>query len=726
MRNIKIKAASVLLAVSILLTGCDKKGNTASGQTSNNGTSLGQDNKIEFENNLGIWGVLPEIPVTDASAFTYKYDSELGGMVVTDYLKESPKVRLPDTLEGEPVVKVDFSRLDKQLTEIIMPDSVKSFEFSDEIKSSLQYANHPKGTKTVGGFGSALMSVYIPEGVTAIDENAFYNCSNLTHISIPDSLMEIGYNAFTGCNNLNAITYKEKTYDAKDNIYDLYEAVYLNAGDIRIEGGVLKEVSSEVTKVSIPEGVTIIDNAFNDCTSLMSVTLPNTVHTIDNSAFSACKKVKVTYKGKSYNYEQLADLYDAINYGESGTNSDVSSNYSVKKSGYVPAFDLNSDGVYMVNLDTDIVVASKNPDRKLYPASTTKIMTCLVALENVNDFNVYVDCPYECFNEFSWVGEYYNPNFIGASNAAIEPLQTNITYKDCMYALMLRSGCEAANIIAYNVSGSIEAFVELMNETAKKIGCQNTHFSNAHGLFEEDNYTTAYDLYLITRYAIDNYPEFMKICNTFEYDMPANENNPGGYTIYSSNKMIRTDSEYYDVGVKGIKTGTISDYVLKRNGEWDEDNPIDGFCSLVTYCERDGYSYLIVTLQAPYYNERGEAGNTHYEDHKQLYDWAYNEFELKQVIGRNEQIMMVDVKMGKNTNEVGAITTEEFYTLLPKSLDVTAIQKVIPTVNPILAPVNSGKYIGNLELRFDGETIAIIPLVTENGVVRRAANNASN
>ena len=385
---------------------------------------------------------------------------------------------------------------------------------------------------------------------------------------------------------------------------------------------------------------------------------------------------------------------------------------------YSPSFDLYSEGVYMVNLDTDIVVASKNPDKKLFPASTAKIMTCLVALENVKDFNAKVECPYYCFNEFTWdySNEYYNPNFAGASNAAIEGGQENLTYQDCMYALMLRSGCEAANILAYNISGSMEEFVDLMNKTAAKIGCQNTHFTNAHGLFEEKNQTTAYDLYLITRYAIENYPGFMKICSTYEYDMPANDNNPDGYTIVNTNRMMKVDSEYYDMGVKGIKTGSISDYVLKRNGEWDEENPIDGFCSLVTYCERDGYKYLLVTLQAPYYDEEGEGGYTHFEDHKRLYDWAYSKFELKQVIGKNQQVMKVGVEMAKNTDEVGIVTTEEYYTLIPNDLDSTAIQRITPTIEPFRAPVSKGVPVGELVLKLNGETLTTIPLETESDI----------
>lgn len=379
---------------------------------------------------------------------------------------------------------------------------------------------------------------------------------------------------------------------------------------------------------------------------------------------------------------------------------------------FSPSFDLNSEGVYMVNLDTGIVVASKNPDKKLYPASTTKIMTCLVALENVKNFSAKVECAYTCFDEF-W-GD--NPNYSGASNAAIETEQENITYQDCMYALMLRSGCEAANIIAYNVSGSIEKFIDLMNETAKKIGCQNTHFSNAHGLFDENNYTTAYDLYLITRYAIDKYPGFLNYCGAAEYDMPENEYNPDGYTIYTTNRMMDTESMYYYDGVKGIKTGSIDKYYFKRNGEWDEENAHDGFCSLVTYCDKDGYKYLLVTLQAPWENKDGDTGVTSFEDHQKLYDWAYSEFERKQIIGKNQQVTEVDVEMGKDTDKVGIVTTDEFYTLIPKSLDGSAIQQIVPTIEPFTAPVSKGVSVGDLVLKLNGETLTTIPLETENDV----------
>ena len=129
-------------------------------------------------------------------------------------------------------------------------------------------------------------------------------------------------------------------------------------------------------------------------------------------------------------------------------------------------------------------------------------MTALVALENIKDFNAKVVVNSTATDEF-WSG---NPNYEGPSTADIRSGQENVTYWDCLYALMVCSACEAGNILAVNIAGSIPDFVAMMNAKAAEIGCTGTHFANTHGLYSEDNYTTARDLYLITRYAMDNYP----------------------------------------------------------------------------------------------------------------------------------------------------------------------------------------------------------------------------
>lgn len=383
---------------------------------------------------------------------------------------------------------------------------------------------------------------------------------------------------------------------------------------------------------------------------------------------------------------------------------------------------LYSESVFMVNLNTNIIVCSKNPDERMVPASIAKIMTALVCFENITNFSQLVECPYVCFDEF-WGT---NPNFRGASTAGIDTKQDNLTYTDCLYALMLRSGCEAANIIAYNVAGDIPTFVNMMNETAQKVGCTNTHFTNAHGLYEKDNYTTARDMYLITRYALDTYPGFAKICESTTYEMPANKNNPNGYTIYHTNRMMRSNTEFYYEGVKGVKTGSINIYqdFDSETNTWGE--KIDGVRTLVTTCEKDGYKYLLVTLGAPFYEYDSETGTKvtpekqsyyDYHDHATLYDWAFSEFEYAKVVEKNQFITNAKVDLGMDTDVVGIVTNGEFYTLLPKMEGAASIvQMIIPEIPEMTAEIEKGVYVGDLQLVMANETVMTIPLVTESFV----------
>lgn len=392
---------------------------------------------------------------------------------------------------------------------------------------------------------------------------------------------------------------------------------------------------------------------------------------------------------------------------------------------FSPPIDIMSEGVYMVNLDTDIVVVSKNADKRIYMSDLTHIMTCLVALENVTDFDAFVDVPYACTNEF----QEGNPNYANYVVAGIEPLQSNLTYWDCMTAMMLRSAAEAANIIAYNVGGgSIEHFIQMMNETAAKIGCKNTQFVNAHGCYAENQYSSAYDMYLITRYAIDNYPGFMRICNTYQYVMPPNKANPAtkelegrkGYLITHDNSMMSPSSMYYYEGISGIKTGrSAAKLYPMQGGKWDKTNNfIFGSCSLATVAERNGYKYLLISLGAPYYDDQGNLPERlyHYDDHINLYDWAFKVFEYKEIIGENQVVMQVDVENGENADKVSIVTTKDYWTLFPNTLNTSAIQNILPDVKTMNAPITKDTQVGELELRLNGETLAKIPLVTERDI----------
>lgn len=240
---------------------------------------------------------LPDIPVNDASAFEYTYNSELGGMVITDYKLQSPKINIPDKLENENVVKVDFSGVSKDITHIIMPDSVQGFSFSDTIKGALQFVNIPDSVTRIanGAFEDCinLTNIIIPDSVTEIGEYAFYGCTELTSVTIPDSVTEIGSEAFLGCTRLASITIPNSVTAISNFAFAHCESL---------------------TSITIPNRVTKIGTwAFHDCTGLASVTIPDSVTMIVNNVFDGCENIKATYKGKTYDYEHIYDLYEAIN-----------------------------------------------------------------------------------------------------------------------------------------------------------------------------------------------------------------------------------------------------------------------------------------------------------------------------------------------------------------------------------------------------------------------------
>ena len=378
--------------------------------------------------------------------------------------------------------------------------------------------------------------------------------------------------------------------------------------------------------------------------------------------------------------------------------------------GFAPEFTVYSEGVFMINLDTDIVVFQKNANEKFYPASTTKIMTAIVAMENISDLDAYVTIGYDATNEF-WEGD---PNKEGPSNAALEAGQTNITYRDCLYTLMVASACESANILAINTFGSIEAFVSKMNEKAAQLGCANTHFSNTHGLWEEDNYSTPYDMYLISKYAYEKVPGFVEMCDTTEWALPANKYNPDGYTKYTTNVLIRNVAEnpfYYEYA-HGIKTGSIDYY-------WDsEGNKHEGGRCLVSTAKKNGYNYMLVTMWAPYFDEDGNSYNYPALDHVNLYKWVFDTFQYTTVLTTNDVVGEIAVEQGDGADHVTLSPSGDYSTLLPYYLDLSTVQQVIEKPDTIKAPIERGQVLGSIELRLGGETLTTVDLIANRSIER--------
>jgi len=368
---------------------------------------------------------------------------------------------------------------------------------------------------------------------------------------------------------------------------------------------------------------------------------------------------------------------------------------SARAISYKPPFEAASQAVYLVNTDTGTVIYEKNADVPLHPASLTKIMTAILAIEAVDDLSsTMVTAPSYIYDEFAG---------LGVSTADIWRGET-LSMEDLLYALLLPSACEAASIIAdYVGEGSIDAFVDQMNRKAMELGAKHTHFENPHGLDDPEQVTTAYDMYLITRYAL-SFPVFEKICNTTYYEMPVTPRHPtaGAWFIKHTNMLLRRDTQYFYEYAAGVKTGSTPE--AGRN--------------LVSTASKNGYHYMLVTLGAPYENPDGSGRNLSFVDAVQLYDWAFDNFSLITVLKENDVIDEIHVSLGQKQDFVTLTAGRDVVALLPSETDASSIQQTVILREDVRAPVSAGDVLGRVELYLSGSLLDAVDLEASQDVAR--------
>lgn len=205
---------------------------------------------------------------------------------------------------------------------------------------------------------------------------------------------------------------------------------------------------------------------------------------------------------------------------------------------------IDSEYGILIDLQTNTVVASKNGDSKIYPASMTKIMTLVVAYEHLEDLDATYTFPAEIFDPLYQAG---------ASVAGFKPGET-VPYRDLLYGTILPSGADATIGLALAIAGSETGFAAMMNETAHRLGLENTHFANVSGLHDDDHYSTCHEMALILEYAV-SIPELRQILSTYKYTTTATAEHPEGIelrsTLYSRMKGTEAEGMY----VQGGKTG---------------------------------------------------------------------------------------------------------------------------------------------------------------------------
>lgn len=329
--------------------------------------------------------------------------------------------------------------------------------------------------------------------------------------------------------------------------------------------------------------------------------------------------------------------------------------------------DIKSQSVLVVSMDSGQTVFEKDPDSKRYPASTTKIMTYIVAVENIPDLeNTRVEVKQSIIDEL---------NNTGSSMANLgDHVGDKVKVIDLLYSMMVPSGNDAALTLAdYVGGGDVSKFVQMMNDKAAELGCENTHFENPDGLHNENHYTTARDLYRITKYAL-TLPYFEKISNTTDYTCEGDDE-----PLVTTNYLIDQyrGGEYYYTYAKGIKTGTTDEA---------------GRC-LVTTATADGYSYMAILLGAPYKEGEMEEYYT-FTDAADIFRWALVDLEMQTVKSSQTPVCEQKVKLAWGKVSVTLVPEKDLNAIVPKDTQITNIVVETDTPEEVNAPLYTDKPVG--------------------------------
>ncbi len=347
--------------------------------------------------------------------------------------------------------------------------------------------------------------------------------------------------------------------------------------------------------------------------------------------------------------------------------------------------DMTAQAAILIDATTGRVLYEKNPDAKAMPASTTKMMTCILGLENANDDDIVE----------------VDKRAVGEDGSAIYINEGDkIKMSELLQATMLASGNDGAAAIAYYVGkGSLETFVQMMNDKAAELGLSNTHFNNPHGLHDDEHYTTASDLYQITKYAL-TLPHFSDITSQTFYTLPATNKSAKSRTVYTTNKMISentADNPYYYQYAKGIKTGS---------------HDQAGYC-LVSSAIYDGYTYICVALGAPSVDANGKEIEERGEmiDSKNLYRWAFTTLEQKDILKSTDTVAEVKIDYVWNQDRLLLSPEKDFSTILPSDVDPSSVMLTTHLPEKVEAPVKKGDVIGTATLSYANQELTTINLV---------------
>lgn len=348
---------------------------------------------------------------------------------------------------------------------------------------------------------------------------------------------------------------------------------------------------------------------------------------------------------------------------------------------YPTEFTIDAAAYTLIELKSNTIIYSKELDMKRYPASLTKIMTVMLAIEygNLDDVLTVSSTALENLSEF------------GSSAGLVEGEE--ITLEDMLYCIMLWSANEGCNVIGEYISRDVDSFVALMNETAKALGMENTHFANTHGLHDEDHYTTVRDLTILTRWAWQN-ETFRRFATATTYVVPAT-NKSESRTLHTTNYLTATDvdSRYYYSLASGIKTGFTT--------------PAGG-CLVSTATDGDA-EYLSIVMGCELISN---AEDMRFIETKRLFRHAFETYSFVQVLADNTMLAQPEVKNARDRENVVVHAKDNAIVLLPKEFNRDDILIKLKYQGELAAPLKAGETVGTVSIVYQGVELAVSDLVT--------------
>ncbi len=340
---------------------------------------------------------------------------------------------------------------------------------------------------------------------------------------------------------------------------------------------------------------------------------------------------------------------------------------------YKPTFETHAKAGILYNVDTDTIVYADNPDTKIYPASLTKIMVAVLYVENVDDPESLTFTVSEEVAE-----EYRYSEAVTAGFTAGEEVNGH----DLLAYTLVKSCADASAVIAEEVAGGEEEFIEMMNQKAKEIGMQNTHFTNCHGLHDPDHYSTVRDMCILTKYAMQH----SLITDIVKVARYVTKND---ITLAATNLLIDPNSGYHYPYATGFKTG----YTTEA-----------GRClaSTATY---EGMTYICILVGCP---PQDNSLENRYEflDTAELFRWAFNNFTYRSVLGDSETIDSIPVNYSWDYDSVNIRPEKEVFALIPAEADESTIKvEVDYKVKKVDAPVKKGTVVGTVNVYYADEKI---------------------